>query len=77
MDEDGHLITDRFTRTNIPGIFAGGEIMDKVFKQVATSVGQGCSAAIQTEKFLAEMEEHGYPGFEDPRTFVQPKRVLA
>ena len=77
MDEDGHLITDRFTRTNVPGIFAGGEIMDKVFKQVATSVGQGCAAAMQTEKFLAEMEEHGFPGFEDPRTFVQPNRVLA
>ncbi|MEZ4619425.1 MAG: hypothetical protein R2867_28515 [Caldilineaceae bacterium] len=40
-----HLVTDRYTRTNIPGIFAAGEIMDKVFKQVATSVGQGCAAA--------------------------------
>ncbi|NJN84820.1 MAG: thioredoxin-disulfide reductase, partial [Caldilineaceae bacterium] len=59
MDEDGHLITDRFSRTNVPGIMAGGEIMDKVFKQVATSVGQGCTAAMQTEKFLAELDEVG------------------
>lgn len=72
LDEDGHLITDRFMRTNIPGIMAGGEIMDKVFKQVATSVGQGCAAAMQTEKFLADLEESGYPGAdEDPRVFVK------
>ncbi len=70
LDEDGHLITDRFTRTNIPGIFAGGEIMDKVFKQVATSVGQGCAAAMQTTKFLEELESHGLPDLqEDPRDF--------
>lgn len=75
LDEDGHLITDRFTRTNIPGIMAGGEIMDKTFKQVATSVGQGCSAAIQTEKFLAELEEEGYHGGQDPREFVQPSKI--
>ncbi len=69
MDEDGHLITDRKTRTNVPGIFAAGEIADKVFKQVATSVGQGCAAAMQTEKFLADLEDEGYPGFADPREF--------
>ncbi|MEZ4656529.1 MAG: thioredoxin-disulfide reductase [Caldilineaceae bacterium] len=70
LDEDGHLITDRFTRTNVPGIMAGGEIMDKVFKQVATSVGQGCAAAMQTNKFLEELAEAGYPGVDqDPREF--------
>lgn len=75
LDEDGHLITDKFNRTNIPGIIAGGEIMDKVFKQVATSVGQGCAAAMQTEKFLADLEENGHPGFEDPREFRAPKAL--
>ena len=39
LDEDGHLIVDKKMRTNIPGVFAAGEIMDKVYKQVATSVG--------------------------------------
>lgn len=43
-------------QTNIPGIMAGGEIMDKVFKQVATSVGQGCAAAMQTEKFWQSLK---------------------
>ena len=69
LDEDGHLITDKKTRTNVPGIFAAGEIQDKVFKQVATSVGQGCSAAMQTGKFLAELESEGYHGGVDPREF--------
>lgn len=71
LDEDGHLITDSKMRTNVPGIFAAGEIMDKVFKQVATSVGQGCAAAMQAEKFLANLEDEGFPGFEDPREFVR------
>jgi thioredoxin reductase (NADPH) len=75
LDEDGHLITDTRMRTNVPGIFAGGEIMDKVFKQVATSVGQGCAAAMQTERWLADVEAHGYPGFEDPRVFRLPQKV--
>ena len=62
LDEDGHLITDKKMRTNVAGIFAAGEIQDKVFKQVATSVGQGCAAAMQAEKFLAELESEGYHG---------------
>lgn len=74
LDEDGHLITDRYTRTNIPGIFAGGEIMDKVFKQVATSVGQGCAAAMQTTRWLEEFESHGMIDLnQDPRQFPQPQ----
>ncbi len=78
LDEDGHLITDRYTRTNIPGIFAGGEIMDKVFKQVATSVGQGCSAAMQTTRWLEEFESHGMIDLtQDPRQFPHTKLVTA
>jgi thioredoxin reductase (NADPH) len=64
-------------RTSVPGVFAAGEIMDKVFKQVATSVGQGCAAAIQTAKFLDEIEAEGFPALEDPREFVQSGRVPA
>ena len=77
LDEDGHLITDTRMRTNVPGVFAAGEIMDKIYKQVATSVGQGCAAAMQAEKFLAELEGHGYAGFDDPRVFVQAAKVPA
>jgi thioredoxin reductase (NADPH) len=70
LDADGHLITDRFMRTNLPGIFAAGEIMDKVFKQVATSVGQGCAAAMQATKFLEEVHRNGEVNLHhDPREF--------
>lgn len=79
MDEDGHLITDRTLRTNVPGVFAAGEIQDKVFKQVATSVGQGCAAAMSTTRFLEELEA-GHPLIldADPREFATPRaKVLA
>ncbi len=56
LDEDGHLITDRRLRTNVAGVFAAGEIQDKVFKQVATSVGQGTAAAMSATRFLEELE---------------------
>jgi thioredoxin reductase (NADPH) len=72
MDEDGHLITDRKLRTNVPGVFAAGEIQDKVFKQVATSVGQGCAAAMSATRFLEDLEA-GHPLMlsEDPREDVR------
>jgi len=63
MDEEGYLITDKLMRTNIPGVFAAGEIQDKRFKQVATSVGQGCAAAMEVEKYLADLEDRSYPGY--------------
>ena len=68
LDSEGYLVTDKNMRTNIPGVFAAGEIQDKVFKQVATSVGQGCAAAMQAEKFLAGLEVHGWP-----RRSVEPR----
>jgi thioredoxin reductase (NADPH) len=62
MDEHGYLITDRLTRTSVPGVFAAGEIADSVFRQVVTSAGEGCKAAIQIERYLAELEDRAYPG---------------
>lgn len=56
MDEHGYVITDEFMRTSVPGVFAAGEIQDPVYRQIATSVGQGCAAAMQAEKWLSERE---------------------
>lgn len=56
MDEHGYLIADKLMMTNVPGVFAAGEIQDPVFRQVATSVGQGCAAAISLERWLAARE---------------------
>jgi len=62
MDEQGYLITDKMMRTSVPGIFAAGEIQDHHFRQIATSVGQGVSAALETERYMAELEDRVYPG---------------
>lgn len=56
MDEHGYIITDELMRTSVPGVFAAGEIQDPVYRQIATSVGQGCAAAMQAEKWLSERE---------------------
>jgi thioredoxin reductase (NADPH) len=56
MDEHGYVITDEFMRTSVPGVFAAGEIQDPYYRQIATSVGQGCAAAMQAEKWLSEQE---------------------
>jgi thioredoxin reductase (NADPH) len=56
MDEHGYLIADKAMMTNVPGVFAAGEIQDPVYRQVATSVGQGCQAAMSLERWLAARE---------------------
>ena len=53
-DENGYLIVDDKMQTEIPGIYAAGEVMDPNFKQVVTSAGWGASAAIQATKYLEE-----------------------
>jgi thioredoxin reductase (NADPH) len=56
MDEHGYVITDERMRTSVEGVFAAGERHDPVFRQIATSVGQGCAAAMMCEKWLSERE---------------------
>ncbi|MFT5196479.1 MAG: thioredoxin reductase (NADPH) [Cellvibrionaceae bacterium] len=56
MDEEGYFITDELMRTNVEGVFAAGEIQDSIYRQVATSVGQGTAAAMSAERWLAEHE---------------------
>lgn len=56
MDEHGYVIADERMRTSVDGVFAAGEIQDSIYRQIATSVGQGCAAAMQSEKWLSERE---------------------
>ena len=56
-DEDGYLITEPGTgKTNIPWVFAAGDVQDKVYKQAITSAGSGCIVALEVEKFLEGIE---------------------
>lgn len=62
MTDGGYVIADDDQRTSVEGVWAAGDVCDWTYRQIATSVGAGCKAALQAEHYIAKLEDRVYPG---------------
>jgi thioredoxin reductase (NADPH) len=73
LNDSGYIVTDESGRTSVDGVWAAGDVSDWVYRQIATSVGAGCKAAIEVVQYIARLEDRVYPGL----TEAEPEAVPA